>query len=207
VGALVGIALPLAIVTMAAQNVPGLAVLRQYGYRPPLRPILLGTGLSTALGSVTGVYTVNLAAITAALAASAEAHPDPRRRWIASTSAGTCYLLLGLASGAATTLLSVAPPLLIEAIAGLALLPALGAALAAATADPEYREAAVLTLAVGASGVAPLTIGAPFWALLVGLGHLALRHRRTRRATGDTAALPGEPGGAAATTDEVAQQA
>lgn len=180
-GALVGIAVPLYLATMAAQNVPGVAVLRQYGYEPPLRPVLIGTGLATALGSVTGVYTVNLAAITAALAASPEAHPDPRRRWIASATAGGCYLLLGLGAGVATTLLAVSPPLLIEAIAGLALLAALGSSLAAATADPAHREAAVLTFAVSASGIAPLTIGAPFWALVVGLGFLALQRRRAPR--------------------------
>ncbi|WP_329017638.1 benzoate/H(+) symporter BenE family transporter [Micromonospora rifamycinica] len=136
--ALVGLAVPLFLVTMAAQNVPGTAVLRGYGYRPPLAPALRTTGLATALGAATGGHAVNLAAITAALAAGPDAHPDPDRRWIASVTAGVGLALLGLGAGAATTLVLLSPPVLIEAVAGLALLGALAGALSSAlsTAPP-----------------------------------------------------------------------
>ncbi|WP_431884411.1 benzoate/H(+) symporter BenE family transporter [Micromonospora wenchangensis] len=130
--AVVGLALPLFLVTMAAQNVPGTAVLRGFGYRPPLAPALRATGLASALGAATGGHAVNLAAITAALAAGPDAHPDPDRRWIASVTAGIGLALLGLGAGAATTLVLLSPPLLIEAVAGLALLGALAGALSAA---------------------------------------------------------------------------
>ncbi|MEV6707273.1 benzoate/H(+) symporter BenE family transporter, partial [Micromonospora wenchangensis] len=130
--AVIGLALPLFLVTMAAQNVPGTAVLRGFGYRPPLAPALRTTGLATALGAATGGHAVNLAAITAALAAGPDAHPDPDRRWIASVTAGIGLALLGLGAGAATALVLLSPPVLIEAVAGLALLGALAGALSAA---------------------------------------------------------------------------
>ena len=166
--AVVGLALPLFLVTMAAQNVPGTAVLRGYGYRPPLASALRATGLASALGAATGGHAVNLAAITAALAAGPDAHPDPDRRWIASVTAGIGLALLGLGAGAATTLVLLSPPVLIEAVAGLALLGALAGALSAALSTspapaslspaprppPLHRSAAVSTPAVPASGAA-----------------------------------------------------
>ncbi|MFC1434583.1 benzoate/H(+) symporter BenE family transporter [Streptacidiphilus sp. N1-3] len=168
-GALAGIALPLYVITMAAQNVPGLAVLTHFGYRPPTRPILLSTGLTTAAGSVAGAFMVNLAAITAALAAGPDAHPDRSRRWIASVTAGALYILLGLTAGLSAALLTTAPPLLVEAVAGLALLGTLGSALASALTGEQGREAAVITFVVTASGMTAFGIGAPFWGLLAGL--------------------------------------
>jgi benzoate membrane transport protein len=168
-GALVGLALPLFIVTMASQNVPGMAVLASFGYRPPLRPILLSTGAATAAAAPFGAHGLNLAAITAAMVAGPDADPDPARRWIASVSAGVAHLVLGLLAGAATALIATAPPTLIEAVAGLALLGALAGALTAALADPDRRDAAIGTFLVGAYGIAALGIGAPFWGLLAGL--------------------------------------
>ncbi|MEK8108575.1 benzoate/H(+) symporter BenE family transporter [Micromonospora sp. M12] len=150
--ALVGLALPLFLVTMAAQNVPGMAVLTGYGYRPPFGAALRATGLASLLAAPAGGHAVNLAAITAALAAGPDAHPDPERRWIASVTAGTGLAVLGLGAGVATTLVAVAPPILIEAVAGLALLGALAGALASAVTDPTTREAAVVTFVVTASG-------------------------------------------------------
>ena len=181
-GALAGIALPLYVITMAAQNVPGLAVLTHFGYRPPTRPILLSTGLTTAAGSVAGVYMVNLAAITAALVAGPDAHPDRGRRWIASVTSGAAYVLLGLTAGLSAALLSAAPPLLIEAVAGLALLGTLGSALASALSAEAGREAAVITFVVTASGITALGVGAPFWGLLAGLAAHALFRRTARPA-------------------------
>ncbi|QMU72263.1 benzoate/H(+) symporter BenE family transporter [Streptacidiphilus sp. P02-A3a] len=177
-GATVSIALPLYVITMASQNIPGIAVLTHFGYQPRTRPILIGTGLASAVGSVGGAYMVNLAAITAALVAGPDAHPDRARRWIASVTAGAVYLLLGLTAGFSAALLSAAPPLLIEATAGLALLGTLGSALSATVAQENGREAAVITFVVCASGVTAFGIGAPVWALLAGLGSYALLARK-----------------------------
>ena len=181
IGAVIGIALPLYVVTMAAQNVPGIAVLGQFGYRPPTRPILVSTGAATALCAPFGGYALNLAAISAALAAGPDAGPDPKRRWIAATTAGTTYLALGLTAGVSTALLTAAPPLLIEAVAGLALLGTLGSALSAAVAGAETREAAVTAFAVTASGLSVLGIGSAFWGLVAGLGLHGLNRVRPRR--------------------------
>jgi benzoate membrane transport protein len=176
---LVSIGLPLFLVTMAAQNVPGMAVLAQFGYRPPLRPILVATGLATAVGAPAGGHAVNLAAISAALAAGPEAGPDLDRRWIASVTNGIALGLLGLAAGPATAVLLLSPPVLVEAVAGLALLGALAGAITSATADPDGREAAVLTFVVTAAGIGFLGIGAAFWGLLAGTA-MTLLHRRPR---------------------------
>ena len=188
VGALVGIALPLFLVTMAAQNVPGMAVMATYGYRPPLRVALLATGVGSAVGAIFGGHAINLAAISAALAAGPDAHPDPSRRWIASITAGLGLATLGLGAGLATTLVVLAPPVLIEAVAGLALLGALGAALSAAltSADalPGWREAAVVTFVVTGSGTTLAGIGSAFWGLLAG-GALLLLFRFRAPAPGE----------------------
>ncbi|MET8906265.1 benzoate/H(+) symporter BenE family transporter [Micromonospora sp. NPDC004551] len=179
--AVVGLALPLFLVTMAAQNVPGTAVLAGYGYRAPLGSALRVTGLATALAAPAGGHAVNLAAITAALAAGPDAHPDPERRWIASVTAGIGLALLGLGAGVATALVLLSPPVLVEAVAGLALLGALAGAVAAAVAEPDAREAAVVTLVVTASGVSLLGVGGAFWGLVAGWLMLLLfrRHPRT----------------------------
>ncbi|MFD6563521.1 benzoate/H(+) symporter BenE family transporter [Micromonospora profundi] len=179
--ALVGLALPLFLVTMAAQNVPGMAVLAGYGYRPPFGAALRTTGLASLLAAPAGGHAVNLAAITAALAAGQDAHPDPERRWVASVTAGVGLALLGLGAGVATALVSVAPPILIEAVAGLALLGALASALAAAVADPDTREAAAVTFVVTASGVTLIGVGGAFWGLIAGCLMLLLFRRRPDR--------------------------
>ncbi len=178
VGALVGIALPLFIVTMASQNVTGMTVLASFGFRPPLRPILASTGAASVIAAPFGGHGVNLAAITAALAAGPEAGPDPARRWIASVSGGVAYLVLGLGAGLAAALVASAPPLLVQCVAGLALLGALAGALAAATADAGPRDAAVTTLAVSASGITVIGVSAPFWGLAAGLVVLAVTRPR-----------------------------
>jgi benzoate membrane transport protein len=194
VGALVGIALPLYVITMVAQNLAGQAVLRGLGYRIGLRPALLGTGAVTAIGAPLGVFAVCLAAISAALAAGPEAHPDPRRRWTASFAAGVTYLVLGLLAALAAALLALTPPLLIEAVAGLALMSTFGSALAAAVTDQDHREAAVITFAVSASGIAVLSIGAPFWGLICGLAfHLIQRAGRRRQAEAEAGVARAAP--------------
>ncbi|MFG2047721.1 benzoate/H(+) symporter BenE family transporter [Micromonospora sp. NPDC048935] len=188
--ALVGLALPLFLVTMAAQNVPGMAVLAGYGYRPPFGAALRATGLASLLAAPAGGHAVNLAAITAALAAGPDAHPDPDRRWVASVTAGAGLALLGLGAGVATALVAVAPPILIEAVAGLALLGALATALAAAVTDPATREAAVVTFVVTASGVTLIGVGGAFWGLIAGCLMLLLFHRRRPSADGQEKSTP-----------------
>lgn len=166
------------IVTMASQNIPGVAVLSTFGYRAPLRPALIVTGAGTALGSVFGGHAINLAAISAALCAGPDADPDPDRRWIASVTAGIAYIVLGCGAGLVTSIAGIAPPGLIEAVAGLALLGTLGAALAGALADPTQRDAAVATFVVMVSGVSVLGIGSACWALVAGLALLVILRRR-----------------------------
>lgn len=181
--ALIGIALPLYIVTMASQNIPGMGVMAANGYHPDLRPVLATTGAGTVLGAPFGGHAINLAAITAQLVAGPDAHPDRDRRWIASVTGGAFYLLLGLLSGLAVSFVSTAPPLLIESVAGLALFAALASSLYAAVQDPDVREAAVIAFAVSASGITALGIGAPFWGLAAGLAYhrFASRPPKERR--------------------------
>jgi len=178
-GAVIGLAIPLFVVTMASQNVTGMTVLQSFGYRPRLRPLLVGTGAATAIGAPFGAHAINLAAITAALCAGPEAGPDRDRRWIASVTAGAAYLALALTAGVATAFIAASPVVLIEAVAGLALLGALGASLATAAADESLREPAVVTFAVSASGVVALGISSAFWGLLAGLATAFVLSRRS----------------------------
>lgn len=167
--ALIGVTLPLYVVTMASQNVPGVAVMSGFGYTVPWRESLTVTGIGTMVGAPTGGHAINLAAISAALAGGPDAGPDRSRRWIAAVSASVTYLGLAVASSALAAMVVAAEDGLMQAAAGLALLGTLGAALAEALADPAERESAAATLVVAASGVTVLGIGAAFWALVVGL--------------------------------------
>jgi benzoate membrane transport protein len=166
---LLSIAVPLYIVTMAGQNIPGVAVMASYGYRVPWRETMTVTGVATAATATFGGHALNLAAITASLAASPDAHPDPGRRWIASFTVGWTYLVLGLLSAAFTIAASAAPPDVVGTVAGLALLGTLSASLAAALSAAEGREAAAITFVVAASGLTLGGISAAFWALAAGL--------------------------------------
>ena len=173
--AAVGIGIPLYLVTMASQNIPGIAVLGANGYEPPVRPVLIGTGAASMLGAPAGGLPLNLAAITAAMIAGPAAHRDPARRWIAAVANAVGYLVLGCAAAFVTALSAAASPMLIETVAGLALLGALGSSLAAALSDERHREAAVVAFLVSAGGQSVAGIGSPFWGLLAGLAFLALR--------------------------------
>ncbi|MBL0888675.1 benzoate/H(+) symporter BenE family transporter [Myceligenerans indicum] len=191
----IAVSVPLYVVTMASQNVPGVAVLASHGYRVPWRESLLVTGLGTMLGAPAGGHAINLAAISAALAAGPDAGRDPRRRWIAAVTAGITMLVLAAASGALTTLVQAAPDGVMQAAAGLALLGTLSGSLLAALTDSRDREAAVLTMLIAASGVAFLGIGAAFWALAAGLllryvMRLTWPRRRAAVLTADDAAVP-----------------
>ncbi|UPY35231.1 benzoate/H(+) symporter BenE family transporter [Sediminicoccus sp. KRV36] len=167
-GAMVGIALPLFLVTMASQNLPGYAVLQANGYRPEMRPVFLVTGAGSFLGGFFGGQLVNLAAITAALCAGPESHPDPARRWVAGLVASLGYLGFALVAGIAASVVAAAPPLLIQAVAGLALLASLAGALTAAMSVEALRVPAIVTFVVSASGLSVAGIGAAFWGLLAG---------------------------------------
>ncbi|WP_448721337.1 benzoate/H(+) symporter BenE family transporter [Microbacterium natoriense] len=179
-GAAVGIALPLFIVTMASQNVPGIAIMRSFGYEVPWRPAMLVTGLGTAIGAPAGGHAINLAAISAALAAAPDADPDPKRRWVAGVSTGISYLVLGGCSAAFAALVLLAPHAVIPAVAGLALFGAFGSAVQQAIDDPGERLPAVATFLVAASGIAVLGVSAAFWALVAGLLVRAVLHTGKR---------------------------
>jgi len=195
--ALIGIGLPLFLVTMASQNIPGLAVLAANGYRPEAGPLFRTTGLFSMLAAPFGTHAVNLAAITAALCAGPEAGPDPSRRWWAAAAAGLGFVLFGVFAGAATAFISAAPPILIQAVAGLALLGVLGSSILGAVADSEAREAAVITFLVTASGLSFFGISGAFWGLVAGGAMLAwTRWRRPMpSAASVAAAAPGRSAG------------
>jgi benzoate membrane transport protein len=180
--AIVSLAVPLFVVTMAGQNVPGFAVLSMNGYRPRHAMLLGATGLATVLVAPFGAIPINLAAITAAMCASHEAHPDPRRRWWASAVAGAVYVVIGLFSGLITTFIALSSPVLITAVAGIALFGALGSAIAGATAEPSERDAAMVTFLFAASGFRILGIGGAFWGLIAGGAILAVQRYRRERA-------------------------
>ncbi|MCA8353314.1 benzoate/H(+) symporter BenE family transporter [Burkholderia cepacia] len=164
------VAVPLFIVTMASQNIPGVAVLNVNGYRPEASRLFTATGLCSLLAAPFGAPPIGLAAITAALCAGEEAGPDESRRYWAGIVCGAAYIVYGFAASAATLFIAVAPPIIIEAVAGLALMNALGGALLNAFTDKDAREAAILTFLVTMAGHAFLGIGGAFWGLLTGIG-------------------------------------
>ncbi|WP_109051427.1 benzoate/H(+) symporter BenE family transporter [Azospirillum sp. TSA6c] len=174
--ALVGLALPLFVVTMASQNIPGLAVLATFGYTPRVPPAFLATGFASALTAPLGAPTVNLAAITAAMCAGPDADPRPERRWQAAVTGGIGYIALTALAAITATLVTRSPPILIEAVAGLALIGAFGGSLLAAVQAEEERIPALVTLLVTASGLSFFGVGSAFWGLLFG-GAMHVLHR------------------------------
>lgn len=166
---LIGVGLPLFIVTMASQNVPGLAVLRANGYQTPASPLITWTGVTGLLLAPFGGFAFNLAAITAAICMSPAADPDPAQRYRAAVWAGVFYLFTGLFGATVAALFGALPAALIAAIAGLALLGTIGNSLGAALADEREREAALVTFLATASGMSLFGIGSAFWGLLLGV--------------------------------------
>ena len=166
---LVGIGLPLFLVTMASQNLPGVAVLRANGYSLPVSPIIGWTGLTGLLLAPFGGFSFNLAAITAAICMSPDADADPRRRYWAAVWAGIFYLILGLLGATVVTVFAVFPHSLVVAIAGIALFGVIGTSLADSLADLSGREPALLTFLVTASGLSLFGIGSAFWGLVLGM--------------------------------------
>ena len=176
--ATIGIALPLFVVTMASQNLPGVAAQRAAGYATPVSPVITTTGLATLVLAPFGAFALGLAAITAAICQGREAHADPARRWVASAAAGVFYIVTGLLAGAVVGLIAALPKVLVLALAGLALLGTIGSGLAAAVKEEHTREAAVITFLITASGLSLWGVGAAFWAVVA--GGLALLAQRWR---------------------------
>jgi benzoate membrane transport protein len=166
--ATVGIALPLFVVTMASQNLPGVAAQRAAGYQTPVSPVITTTGVASLLLAPFGGYALNLAAITAAICMGPHAHPDPQRRWLASAAAGVFYIIVGLLGGAVVGVLAAFPKVLVLALAGLALLGTIGSGLAVAMKDDAQREPALITFVVTASGLTLWGVGAAFWGVVAG---------------------------------------
>lgn len=175
----IGVALPLFVVTMASQNVPGVATMRASGYSPPISPIIGATGVATLLLAPFGAFALNLAAITAAICMGREAHEDPARRYVASVAAGVFYLVLGVFGATVGALFAAFPRELVLAIAGLALFGTIGGALAQAVADEHEREPALITFLVTASGLTLVGVGSAFWGLVAGaIARFVLQRRR-----------------------------
>lgn len=166
--AVIGIALPLFVVTMASQNLPGVATMQAAGYQPPVSPIIGWIGVVNLVLAPFGAFALNLAAITAAISLGPDAHPDQAKRYTAAISAGIFYLLVGLMGASIAALLAALPVTLIACLAGIALLGTLGSALATAMAQDSQRDAALVAFLITASGISPLGIGSAFWGLIGG---------------------------------------
>jgi benzoate membrane transport protein len=174
VATLIGLGVPLYLVTMASQNLPGFAVLRASGYQPPTQPILAVTGAASLATAFVGAHTSNLAAISAALCTGPDAHPDPTRRWITGPFYSLWWGLIALFGASLVGLFGALPPALLTTVAGTALLGSMASALGIALGPDKDRLAAAGTLAVTVSGVSLLGIGSAFWGLVFGLLVLAL---------------------------------
>lgn len=179
--ATVSLALPLFIVTMASQNLPGVAAIRAAGYRLPISKLIALTGVATLLLAPFGAFALNLAAITAAICMGREAHADPDRRWVAAAACGAIYCVVGVFGAAVAGLLAAFPRELVVAVAGLALLGTIGAGLAAALHDDAYREAALITFLVTLSGLKLFGVGSAFWGVVAGAVALFVQQWRPRR--------------------------
>ncbi|WP_420960496.1 benzoate/H(+) symporter BenE family transporter [Brucella sp. IR073] len=177
--AMIGLALPLYLVTMASQNLPGFAVLRAAGYEPPTGPCLQVTGLVSLLTAPFGAHTSNMAAISAALCTGPDAHPDPAKRWLTGPVYALCYLIFAIFGASLVALFAVLPAALIVLIAGLALIAPFINALVLALKSETERLPAIVTFAVTASGIAIGGIGSAFWALVAGLAVAGLDHAKS----------------------------
>lgn len=173
--AVISLGVPLFLVTLVSQNLPGLVVLQSAGYAPPPRPVLFGTGVMTLAMAPFGAHGVNLAAITAAICTSADAHPDHKGRWVVGLIYAGFYLLLALFSVPLVGLFMDMPHAAIAALTGIALIVPLAGALDNMLAAPGDRDAAILTFAATASGVTLYGIGSAFWGLLVGFAAIAVK--------------------------------
>ncbi len=184
--ALLSVALPLFLITLTGQYMPGMLVLRNDGFKTSANPIVTVTGLGSLLMAPFGSHAFNIAAITAAIATGREAHEDPRKRWIAGIAAGSFYVLVGVFGVTLAAVFTAFPATFITTLAGLALLGTIGGSLAGAMADPTSREAALITFLASAANITLLGIGGAFWGLVIGLGaYLVLNGRLPRRHRAD----------------------
>ncbi|MBP6043235.1 MAG: benzoate/H(+) symporter BenE family transporter [Rhodoluna sp.] len=167
--AIVSIGIPLFLVTMASQNIPGIAIMKSFGYEVPFRPVMLATGFGSLLANAFGGFVANLAAITAALNANEHAHKDPSRRWLSSVYGGVVYLILAAATGAMISFVIQSPREIVLAGAGLALFGTIVGAFTAIVEEPKLRLPAVIAFLVASSGMALFSIGSAFWALAAGV--------------------------------------
>lgn len=168
VSALLGLALPLFVINMASQYLPGIAMIKSYGYQPHVNQLIGWTGMAQAILAPFGCYTVNIAAISAAVSLDDQVHPDPSRRYIAGMSCGFFYIIMGLFAATLTSLLMSFPHLFIVALAGIALFGTISHNIALAFQDASDREAALMTFLFSASGVQFFGVGSAFWGLLFG---------------------------------------
>ncbi|WP_369789378.1 benzoate/H(+) symporter BenE family transporter [Rouxiella sp. WC2420] len=166
---LIGIGVPFFVVTMASQNAPGIATLYASGYKVPVSPLITVTALVTLLLAPFGVYSVGIAAITAAICMGKDVHPDPQKRYTAAVAAGVFYLLAGLLGGSIGTLFTALPAPLIQTIAGLALLGTISGSLHRALGEEKQRDAAIVTFLITASGIQLFGVGSAFWGLVGGV--------------------------------------
>jgi benzoate membrane transport protein len=166
---IIGISLPLYLVTMASQNIPGIAIMKTFGYEVPFKPVMASTGIAAIVAGFFGGFSMNLAAITAALNANDHAHKDPKRRWLSSVYGGYVYLIVALLAGVTVAFVLQAPRELVLAAAGIALLGTIISALSSAVEVVELRLPAMVTFLVTASGLSAFSIGSAFWALIAGL--------------------------------------
>ena len=181
--ALLSVALPLFLITLTGQYMPGMLVLRNDGFKTSADPLVTVTGLGSLLMAPFGSHAFNVAAITAAIATGKEAHEDPSKRWIAGIAAGVAYILVGVFGVTLAAVFMAFPATFITTLAGLALLGTIGGSLAGAMADPVSREAALITFLASAANIQLLGIGGAFWGLLIGLAaHLILNGRLPQRA-------------------------
>ena len=184
VAAAVSLAIPLFVVTMASQNLPGVAVIRASGYDLPISRLITLTGLATLVLAPFGAFALNFSAITAAMCMGPEAHADRNRRYTAAVACGAIYVAIGLFGAVITGLLTAFPKELVVAIAGLALLGTIGNGLAAALRDESHREAALITFLVTLSGVVIVGVGSAFWGVVAGSIAIFVQQYRRSQASG-----------------------
>ncbi|MBA2136291.1 benzoate/H(+) symporter BenE family transporter [Salmonella bongori serovar 66:z39:-] len=176
---ILSVAVPLFLVTMASQNAPGVATMKASGYQLPVSPLIVFTGVMALLLSPFGVYSICIAAITAAICQSPDAHPDPKCRWLAAAAAGVFYLLAGWLGGSITSLMAALPVSWVQMLAGLALLNTISGSLYQALTNEKERDATIIAFLVTASGLTLTGIGSAFWGVIAGgIGYVILMRCR-----------------------------
>ena len=180
-GSVLGLGLPLALVTLSGQYVPGIAVLKASGYKVSANSIMTVTGFGSILFSFFGAHSVNLAAITAAICTGKEAHEDPQKRYIAGIASGVFYITMGIFGGTLVLLFSALPKELVATLAGLALIGAITTGLVGIVQDESQRESSIITFLVTASGMSFLGLGSSFWGLVIGGVAYMVLHKKWKK--------------------------